>query len=77
MGVNTKIGGAWTRNDNAFESKVQGYLKASNLFQLVLVQVGPPPDPGVDDVREALPAGHLKTPVQSSLDRHASAKQNG
>jgi hypothetical protein len=38
------------------------------------VQVRPSPDPGVDDVRKALTAGDLETPVQGALNRDASGK---
>jgi len=35
------------------------------VFQFVLVQVRPAPDPCVDDVRKTLPSGHLKTQART------------
>ena len=39
--------------------EVEGVLAVLDLLQLVLVQVGPPPDAGVDHVREPFPARNL------------------
>ena len=44
--------------------EVEGVLAILDLLQLVLVQVGPPPDARVDDVREPLPTRHLKINVK-------------
>ncbi len=51
--------------------QVERVLAVLDLLELVLVQVGPPPDAGVDDVREALPARHLQAAVERALDGHA------
>lgn len=39
--------------------EVEGVLAVLDLLQLVLVQVGPPPDAGVDHMREPFPARNL------------------
>ena len=39
--------------------EVEGVLAVLDLLQLVLVQVGPPPDAGIDHVREPFPARNL------------------
>jgi hypothetical protein len=44
--------------------------KTTNLFQLVFVQVRPPPDSRVDDVRKALPAGDLESMLSNLFLPH-------
>ena len=39
--------------------EVEGEVAAIGSSKLVLVEVGPAPDPGVDDVREAFATGDL------------------
>ena len=39
--------------------EVKSKLAVLDIFQLILVQVRPPPNPGIDDMGEALPGGHL------------------
>ena len=53
--------------------EVEGELAELDVLELVLVQVGPPPDACVDDVRETLPSGHLQTAVERALDGDALA----
>lgn len=53
--------------------EVEGVLAELDVFQLVLVEVWPAPDTGVDDVREALATCDLKSSVQGSLDGYALA----
>lgn len=43
----------------------EGELATVQGFQLVVgLQIGPAPHPAVDDVRQALPVGHLQSAVQ-------------
>lgn len=51
--------------------QIKRVLAVFHLLQLVLVEIRPAPDPGVDDVREAFSTGHLETPVQRALNRDA------
>lgn len=53
--------------------QVEGELAELDVFQLVLVQVGPAPDAGVNDVREALPPRHLQSTVERALNGDALA----
>lgn len=53
--------------------EVERKLAELDVLQLVLVQVRPAPYARVDDVRKALPPGHLQAPVQSALDGDALA----
>ena len=46
---------------------VESVLAVVHLLQLVLVQVGPAPDPGVDHVREALAASNLRKRTERFL----------
>ena len=39
--------------------EVESKLAVLDIFQLILVQVWPPPDASIDDMGEALPGGHL------------------
>lgn len=39
--------------------EVKGVLAELGVFQLILVQVWPPPESGIDDMRKALPSSHL------------------
>ena len=41
--------------------EVEGKLAVFDVFQFILVQVRPPPQPGVDDVREPFTSSHLGT----------------
>ena len=43
---------------------VKAKLTEIQLFQFILVQVGPPPDLGIDDVGESLSGGHLKPAIK-------------
>ena len=40
--------------------QIKCILTVLYILQLVLVEVGPPPDPGVDYMWESLPCGHLQ-----------------
>ena len=41
--------------------EVKGKLAAFDVLQFILVQVGPPPQPSVDNVGEAFTPGYLST----------------
>lgn len=45
---------------NAVALQVESVLAVFHVFELVLVQIGPPPQTGVDNVREAFTSSHLK-----------------
>lgn len=47
--------------------QVEGVLAELDVLQLVLVEVRPAPQPRVDDVRETLPARHLRGAAESQL----------
>lgn len=51
--------------------EVKGKLTELYMFQFVLVQVRPAPDPRIDDVRESLPASHLQSAIECTLDGDA------
>lgn len=45
--------------------EVEGKLAVFDMLQFVLMQVGPPPQPGIDDMRESFTSSHLGTTTQS------------
>ena len=50
--------------------QVEGVLAGVDGFQLVVaVQVWPPPQAAVEDVRQAFTVGHLETPIQGPEQR--------
>ena len=53
---------------NGVYLEVESKLAVLDIFQLILVQVRPPPYSGVNNVRESLPGGHLESPVQGAGD---------
>lgn len=55
----------------AFE--VERKLAELDVLQLILMQIGPTPNPGVDDVRETFSPSYLQTPIQSALNGDAFA----
>jgi len=56
---------------DAVRLQIKCILTVLYILQLVLVEVGPPPDPGVDYMRESLPCGHLQPPIQRPGDGDA------
>ena len=48
---------------DAVRLQVECELAVLDLLELVLVQVGPAPDPGVDNMRKPFSAGNLQPPV--------------
>ena len=48
---------------HAVRLQVECELAVLDLLELVLVQIGPAPDPGVDNMRKPFSAGNLQPPV--------------
>lgn len=48
---------------HAVRFQIEGELAVLDLLELVLVKVGPSPDPGVDDMRKSFPCGDLEPSI--------------
>lgn len=53
--------------------EVKGKLAVFDVLQFILMQVRPPPQPGIDDMREPFTPGHLQPPIKRPLNGHTFA----
>lgn len=55
--------------------EVKGILAVFDVLQFILVQVRPPPQPGINNMRESFTSGHLGTTTTTTTQSENTGKQ--